>query len=326
MRLDPARLLLEEAIAESEGRRAWLASPGAPLAEIEHVCWQRAAHLALAQQGIETRERLDGLYDAIATSPLRSKLATLGELARAWLHLKEGGSLWFCAHNREGGKSYAKRLKLLGEAEDVPRRHCRLVRLVKSTTPEASAIVAQWLVEASPRFVPELGLVSRPGIFSWNRPDRGTALLVEWVRAHRAEMLAGEGMDLGCGAGWAAIQLAPSGRVHLVEADLRALRLAARNAARAGLNAKLHWLDAEREPLPACDWLICNPPHHRGARSDVGLGRAVISAAVGALREGGVAWIVAGRRLPYEATLNALGVRWTHVFEGRGYKIFEVRK
>ena len=313
--------LLAEAIAEASGRRAWLAPPVPPEDEaVEPVGALRGLALALQARGRKLSFQLSGLYDAIAVSWSPNKKLTLARIARAFLHLREGGTLWFAAMNNRGAKSYAKRLRLLGPTEETAKRHARLVGVVRTSDEEALAEAWRWIEEARTRFFPELGVWSRPGIFAWNRKDPGSALLVETL----GKAPAGEGMELGCGNGWTSVHLRPR-FVHLVEADRDALSLASRNLHLHGIPHEAHWLDVEQEPLPKVDWVISNPPYHEAGASRVDLGARFIEAAVQALKRGGEAWIVTGRRLPYEHTLKGLGVRWEIVRERGAYKVFRIR-
>jgi len=70
---------------------------------------------------------------------------------------------------------------------------------------------------------------TKPGLFSWERVDRGSALLVEHVQVKDGDIIA----DVGCG--WGAIGLAlatltPRGKVVMVDVDIRAVEYAGRNA------------------------------------------------------------------------------------------------
>ncbi len=313
--------LLAGALEEEEGRRAWVSPPAPPAdADVEAVGTMRALARALEARGRGLAMQLSGRYRAVAVSWGPNKRRTLAHLGRAFLHLEERGTLWFAAMNDRGAKSYAKRLARLGPVETVAKRHARLVGVRRTDDDAALAEAWAWIEQARTRLLPELGVWSRPGIFSWDRADPGSALLVETL----GRAPAGEGMELGCGNGWMSVRLAPS-FVHLVEADREALLLAARNLAAHGIGHAAHWLDATGEPLPKADWVICNPPHHAGGASAPELGARFVEAAVGALRRGGEAWIVAGRRLPYERVLQRLSVRWQVAREARGYKVLRVR-
>lgn len=56
------------------------------------------------------------------------------------------------------------------------------------------------------------------------------------------------------------------------------------------------------------------------------LGQAFIRAAAGALKRGGVCWLVANRHLPYETVLGELFKEVTPGQEGGGFKVFRARK
>ena len=71
---------------------------------------------------------------------------------------------------------------------------------------EISAAIA----EGAPRFVDEIGFWSQPGVFSWDRIDPGSALLLVHLPA-----LSGRGADLGCGIGVLARSVLASPKVSL---------------------------------------------------------------------------------------------------------------
>ena len=70
-----------------------------------------------------------------------------------------------------------------------------------------------------------------------------------------------------------------------------------------------HWIDVARGVPARYDAVVCNPPFHLGRDPDPALGIAFIRAAAAALVPGGRLWLVANRRLPYEAALGAAFAR-----------------
>jgi 16S rRNA (guanine1207-N2)-methyltransferase len=166
-------------------------------------------------------------------------------------------------------------------------------------------------------------------VFSWDRLDPGTALLLEWV-----DGLSGRGADLGCGVGILGKRVLESPDVRQLlcaDIDRRAIDAARRNIAdpRARfLHRDLRAWDASAsEPdMANLDFVIMNPPFHAGGAEDRGLGPTFISAAAGMLRKGGVCRLVANVALPYETTLAAEFSTGTILARAGGYKILEAVK
>ncbi len=69
-----------------------------------------------------------------------------------------------------------------------------------------------------------------------------------------------------------------------------------------------------------------NPPFHDAGWETKALGQRFIQAAHGALRKGGVLWMVANLHLPYEAVLEPVFARVERRGAGGPYKVFEAKK
>jgi 16S rRNA (guanine1207-N2)-methyltransferase len=238
-------------------------------------------------------------------------------LALALLALAPGGSLVALAPKDKGGARIRKELEAFGcaVAEDS-KSHWRICR---TTRPEALAGLDEAVAEGAQRFDDALGLWTQPGIFSWDRIDEGSALLLDALPP-----LSGRGADLGCGLGLLSKAVldrnATVTAIEAIELDARALAAAKRNLV--DPRAQFHWLDVrEGLPLAGLDFVIMNPPFHSGGADDVGLGRAFLERARKALRPGGVLWMVANRHLPYEAELAALFAKVEPMKESARFKI-----
>jgi 16S rRNA (guanine1207-N2)-methyltransferase len=241
-------------------------------------------------------------------------------LALALRALKPGAALLAMAPKDKGGARLKRELESLGcEVVETAKRHHRICSVVRPPKlPGLEAVIA----EGAPRLHPALGLWTQPGVFSWDRIDPGTALLLQHLPP-----LSGRGADLGAGLGvlaHAILALPQVSALALVEIDRRAVEAARRNVDDA--RASFLWADVRRAGLSALDFVVMNPPFHDGGREDRALGQAFIETAAEALRKGGICWLVANRHLPYEAVLAERFARVRPVAEAGGYKVYEARR
>ncbi|WP_187277462.1 methyltransferase, partial [Methylobacterium sp. WL103] len=102
-------------------------------------------------------------------------------LAQALRALRPGGDLLALAPKDRGGARLARELSDLGcgSAEEA-RRHHRICRVVR---PEGALPLDAALSEGAPRHIDNLALCTQPGIFSWDRLDPGSALLLATLPA-----------------------------------------------------------------------------------------------------------------------------------------------
>jgi 16S rRNA (guanine1207-N2)-methyltransferase len=304
----------------TEGARpAGEAVYGGPPAELAAVR-PGAVQLSPLVPGAEAIEALpDGALSRITLLAPPGTLERRYVLAHALRALAPGGELVALAPKTLGGSRLAGELSAFGCAVgEAARRHHRICRAARPADPAGleAAIAA-----GAPRLAEGLGLWTQPGLFSWDRLDPGTALLLR-----SADGLAGRGADLGCGVGILArrvLESAAVGDLTCVDIDRRAIDAARRNIA--DPRARFLHLDA-RQPAPALadlDFVIMNPPFHVGGREDRGLGLAFISAAAAMLRPGGVCRLVANVMLPYEARLAAVFARVRPLAQAGGFKVWE---
>ncbi len=244
-------------------------------------------------------------------------------LALALRALKVGGVLTAMAPKDRGGSRLKKELEAFGgDVDETAKRHHRICALERPSEPGGiEAAIAQ----GSPQRVAALdGLWSQPGVFSWDRIDPGTALLLKHLPA-----LSGAGADLGCGVGILARAMLASPsvtRLALIDNDRRAVEAARRNIV--DPRVQIAWADATAPdaPVEGLNFVVMNPPFHDGGGEDKALGQRFITRAHQALKKGGTLWLVANMHLPYEPILTPLFAKVERRADNGGYKVFEAKK
>lgn len=243
-------------------------------------------------------------------------------IAQALRALAPGGRFTVLAPKDKGGARLGGELRGFGcDVAEASRRHHRICHTQRPADP---AGLDDAIREGAPRLDDALRLWTEPGIFSWNRVDPGSALLLQHL-----PLLSGQGADLGCGIGILAHAVLASAKVtalHLIDIDRRAIDVSRRNVADG--RARFVWGDAllpDSLP-PGLDFVVMNPPFHQAGSEDQSLGQRFIARAAALLRKGGMCWLTANRHLPYEAVLQPLFKRIALKADSGGYKIYEAQK
>ena len=278
---------------------------------------------ALSSSGLRwvTTISTDQYFDLILIHPAKNRQQTLSWMAYAMQRLVDDGKIVMACANNHGAKGYETALKnLAGTTTSSSKSKCRIFSATKSAAFN-SELAVQWLGNGKPQGVASHGLISRPGLFSWDRADPGSQLLLSQLPE-----LSGSGMDLCSGYGLLSERILHSSErvnaIHLVEAEQMALDCAANNCEAWSAKVSLHWLDAAAEPLPGnMDWVVCNPPFHTGQERDIELGRKIIINGCRALKPGGEIYLVANRKLPYESVLQSNLKKVQTLIEAEGFKI-----
>jgi len=281
----------------------------------------------LLRLGFNCSHNFEGEFDLILFIPSKNKQQTLGWMADAMSHLVDGGKLLMACANNYGAKSYESALKkLAGSVSSSSKSKCRVFSARKTDTLDEE-LTAQWISNARPGVIEGHGLISQPGLFSWDRADIGSQLLLQ----HLPDALFGTGMDLCCGYGFLSVNILKShpdiDSLYLVEADRLALECAEQNIQTWQNKVEPHWLNAVTDPLPLkLDWVVCNPPFHSGQSQDIPLGQTIIANACNSLKRHGKLYMVANRKLAYEAVLDRMLMEHHAVVQEQGFKIIEASR
>ncbi|MGB4107437.1 MAG: class I SAM-dependent methyltransferase [Alphaproteobacteria bacterium] len=244
------------------------------------------------------------------------------DVARVLKILNKAGVIAIAGANDAGGKR-AKRILADFGVEDIQEHaanHARVAWGVKRGENEA---VEKALIEGAPSMVAATGFISQPGLFAWDKIDKGSEILA----AHLPNDLRGTGADFGCGYGFLSryvLQACENIRsFSCVDADYRAVQACRKNMEGVQAPVRYFWEDLAKEsPARDLDFIVMNPPFHEGKTTDADIGKRFIETARNSLRHGGQLWMVANVNLPYEEDARALFSSCQKITEKNGFKIF----
>jgi len=248
--------------------------------------------------------------------------------AKAISLLKPGGQLMAAAGNKAGGGRIKSMMKGfgLGNRQEVSKNKARAVWAQYSGVDEDA--VQKALHEGAVQSILDNKFISQPGIFGWDKIDRGSEILVE----HIPEDLKGKGADFGCGYGFLSSKILEKcikiKGLHCIDADFRAIETCKENLKGFSVQKDYHWADMTKPNvhLNNLDFIVMNPPFHEGKKTESALGRACIKSAAQALKARGELWMVANAHLPYEDILTEHFRTISKRYEGMGFKVFCTKK
>ncbi len=310
-----------------------------------HLVALQASHLTLAANEVanavvsETISLLPegaAAYDRVIVliPPMRA-------LGRRWLVeaqalLRPGGRLELAGANRDGIQPLiADAAALFGSTQILGYGGgCRVASTIQTVNPPPPPAWARaggitpgsWHHVNTTLPGGPIDLCSLPGVFSYDRLDPGTALLLTQLGPADGLRV----LDAGCGYGPLGLAAARSGAAHvdLLDVNLLAVAAAQENCRRLGL-ARTRTMPGDRLEAVAgerYDLVLCNPPFHRGREVDLSTAFALATAARPLLKPGGQLLLVANRFLPYARELAPSFAQIDTLAADRAYQVLSCRR
>ena len=252
--------------------------------------------------------------------PPKQKEEALYFLALAAESLKPDGLLIAAAANDAGGRRLEQFFEEMGIPVQSESKHkARVVWGFKTDVKQS--VINRFISEGDVREIDIDGEIfkSQPGLFSWNRKDPGSEMLVNCLPE-----LKGTGADFGCGYGYLSRQVMNRNpdidTLFVIDEDYRAIDLCAENVE--GVVPIWHDLRVPSGELPALDWIVMNPPFHSGKSTEPDLGKYFIRPAAASLKPGGKLYMVANAHLPYESIMKQYFADPKKLMEEGGYKVY----
>ena len=306
--------------------------------------WRMAGLPDGADLAVGLPDDLPGPVDVVLMPlPKGRDLARLLLLA-AFRALRPGGRLYLAGANNEGIKSVIADAGLLF-GDTVVLGYKSGHRVALATRPETEPATLPEIY-ATPgiaagtwhTFLVTIGdesfeIRSRPGVFSWQHLDPGTALLLKHLRVRITDRV----LDVGCGygvLGMAAARAARRGHVTLVDVDWLACESARANLAANGIDNAAVVLGSgvaaaggdEAAGNGAYSLIISNPPFHAGHQVSLAVTATLVQEAYAALAPGGRLLLVANRFLAYDRTMAEVFGNIETVAQDAGYHLLLAEK
>jgi 16S rRNA (guanine1207-N2)-methyltransferase len=355
-RLDPAAVLLAEHAKVASGDRvvhlncgngftAAVAAKSAPDVSVylvdRNIVSTEAARRTLDANGVTKGEVLLGHGTHVLPRDLRAdsvvirippeRAALLQLLVDAFSILKDGGRCYIAGATNEGIKTAANTIEtIFGNARVLARDSSHRVIVSAKRTSELTLperVDATLLGYNTYKDVDvvlrgrNVRLCARPGVFSWEHLDEATSILADVMEIHEGECV----LDLGCGSGALGVVAASltSGRITMVDADIEAVRSAARTAE---VNGMSNWRALASDIAGVVleerfDVVVTNPPFHVGKATDLDVPIQFINDAHDVLAPHGRMFLVANRTLPYEQAIKHRFGNVSNVHDGPRFKV-----
>lgn len=251
-------------------------------------------------------------------------------LQSLWQQLPVGGELHLAGYKDEGIKTFAKRAKAAWDCNEVLVRGDRQLHLYAFTKLSDSAEPLQPEDYHALQTIGEWNgapLLSKPGIFAWDRIDDGTAYLLDYLPQLLADKPTAplRTLDLGCGYGLLALALVQAGCGEVVATDNNA---AALRACEGNLEQAQSWQnisvvadDCGSNLRGSFDVILCNPPFHQGFDVEQDLTDRFLETAFRLLKPGAQALFVVNAFIPLERKATVWFSQVEKVADNGRYKL-----
>ncbi|WP_062067071.1 methyltransferase [Cellvibrio sp. OA-2007] len=256
-------------------------------------------------------------------------------LNQAWRCLKPGGQLLLAGYKNEGTKTYIEKIaKLMGCGKNSEKNGPVYSAVLSKYTEYDSTQLLDDNDYRQPRAIAQdsnLILLSKPGLFGWNKVDAGSALLIEQLK-HLSPPATPFTccVDLGCGYGYltmAAAKLDICQNIShwvLTDNNAAALQLAQQNLLNNQLAGEVVAADAGKGIHTKADLLLCNPPFHQGFGIDGDLTDKFLHSAKHLLAPHGVALFVVNQFIPLERKAAPLFSQIKLVLDNGSFKVIQL--
>lgn len=248
--------------------------------------------------------------------------------------LDAGVPLYLVGSNKGGIKSLVKRFPAQWQAAHkvASGNHCLLYQTQRSDTPgqpfDLRDYATQYQVEVPGLAAHSINITNLPGVFSEQRLDLGTAVLLDYLSDLKRPNSLPRVLDFACGNGVIGAFIRQQFAIdELVACDISAMALYCTEQTLAAQKLSSRYQVVASDGLSKVsghfDWIVSNPPFHAGQKTDYRIAEQFFADAAKQLTRGGRLTVVANSFLGYNELLERHFRSVEEVVNTRKYKIIE---
>ncbi|MGJ8689578.1 MAG: class I SAM-dependent methyltransferase [Gammaproteobacteria bacterium] len=250
----------------------------------------------------------------------------------SYKHLVEGGQLHLIGAKDDGIRTHGRKAEQVFSNPEQAKKHGDIYHIQLTKPAADTADEPQWLdckdyAKLRPCTVGDLHFMSKPGVFGWNKVDRGSVLLSDHVRTLLPKKKdLGSVLDMGCGYGYLLLASAalPFSERYATDNNAAAIDAATASFAKANLNVHVSLDDCAQNLQTQVDWILCNPPFHQGFQTSSALSEKFIRQMRRVLKPKGKAFVVVNQFIPLERLAQDVFTNVDLVVQEHGFKLIQL--
>ena len=273
---------------------------------------------------VEARANSETLFFRVA----KERTLVHRAINQAFEILPIGGRLYLSGFKDEGIKTHISRAEIrLGSKATIQRHKNQLyIAEIEKTTGKNQTLDDSDYANLREIKADDIQFCSKPGLYGWDKIDKGSTFLMEYLAGEGISLSNKRVLDLGCGYGYLSIKAVALNPAEIVATDNCAAALTAceKNLKTANVSVSVVPSNAGKEVTGKFDLILCNPPFHRGFSTTSNLHDEFIRQTKRLLASDGQAFYVVNQFLKIDALAKQQNLELTEVGKNASFKIIEL--